>query len=135
MLDHLNDEQQHFGENNNHVMTGHSLVLMARKTTDQSGNVGYESGMVRSKKTLMYGYFETRARVPSGIGVWPGFWLNSAGRKSDGKIAWPPEIDILEIVNNGVEDNETMLHMAAKSNGPQKCPVVGARSRIHTLFR
>jgi hypothetical protein len=34
MLDHLNDERKHFGENNNHVMTGHSLNLMARKITD-----------------------------------------------------------------------------------------------------
>jgi beta-glucanase (GH16 family) len=118
-LDHLNDEQERFQEHDNHVMTGHSLMLMARKGGNPQNNTEYESGMVRSKKTFMYGYFETRAKVPGGVGVWPGFWLNSASRKSDGKIAWPPEIDILEVVNNGVEDNTTMLHMAAKSNGPQ----------------
>lgn len=114
MLDHLNDEQQRYRENGNHVMTGHSLILRARKI----GN-SYESGMIRSKTTFKFGYFETRARIPGGVGVWPGFWLNSARRGADGKIAWPPEIDILEIVNNGAEDNTHMLHMVVKSNGAQ----------------
>lgn len=124
MLDHLNDEQERFREHDNHDMTGHSLKLMARRSGNSQNDTEYESGMVRSKQTFMYGYFETRAKVPGGVGVWPGFWLNSASRKSDGKIAWPPEIDILEVVNNGVEDNTTMLHMAAKSNGPQDLKIL-----------
>ncbi len=34
-------------------------------------------------------------KVPKGRGLWPAFWLNP----EDGK--WPPEIDIVEIVDNG----------------------------------
>jgi beta-glucanase (GH16 family) len=117
-LDFLNDEQQRYREAENHVMTGHSLVLMARKTSDQ-GNAGYSSGMIRSKTTFGYGYFEARMKIPGGVGVRPAFWLNSARRAADGKIAWPPEIDIAEIANNGVEDTTRMLHVGLVSNGRQ----------------
>jgi beta-glucanase (GH16 family) len=44
--------------------------------------------------TLQYGYFEMRARLPSGPGVWPAFWLDSmppAG-SPDPSI----EIDVIE---------------------------------------
>jgi beta-glucanase (GH16 family) len=116
-LDVLNDEQQRYREDNNHVMTGHSLVLTARK--GGVGSDGYLSGMIRSKTTFKYGYFEARMKVPGGVGVRPAFWLNSARRDSDGKMAWPPEIDIAEIANNGVEDTPRMLHVGLISHGAQ----------------
>ncbi|HWB51559.1 MAG TPA: glycoside hydrolase family 16 protein [Stellaceae bacterium] len=116
-LDFLNDEQERYRESGNHVMTGHSLVLTARKTAD--GPAGYTSGMIRSKATFKYGYFVARMKIPGAVGVWPAFWLNSATRASDGKIAWPPEIDIAEIANNGVEDTTKMLHVGLVSHGAQ----------------
>jgi beta-glucanase (GH16 family) len=120
MLDFLNDEQQRYRESGNHVMTGHSLILMAKRT----GPGRYESGMIRSKRTFKYGYFEARAKVPRGRGVWPAFWLASGRRAGDGKIGWPPEIDIAELVNNGAEDTTAMLHVSAKSNGAQGLQVL-----------
>jgi beta-glucanase (GH16 family) len=115
--DFLNDEQQRYREAGNHVMTGHSLVLMARHAS--AGDAGYSSGMIRSKSTFKYGYFVARMKVPHGVGTWPAFWLNSAARVSDGRVAWPPEIDIAEIANNGVEDTTAMLHIGLISHGPQ----------------
>lgn len=114
-LDYLNDEQQRYREDGNHVMTAHSLELSARRTADGQ----YQSGMIRSKTTFKYGYFETRMKVPGGVGVRLAFWLNSARRVSDGKIAWPPEIDIAELANNGIEDTTRMLHVGLISHGPQ----------------
>jgi beta-glucanase (GH16 family) len=117
-LDFLNDEQQRYREADNHVMTGHSLILMARKIPGDK-NAGYSSGMIRSKTTFEYGYFEARMKIPGGVGVRPAFWLNSARRSTDGKIAWPPEIDIAEVANNGTEDTTRMLHVGLISNGRQ----------------
>lgn len=52
----------------------------------------YISGVLTTQSVFAqkYGYFEIRAKVPVGIGVWPAFWMLA----DDG--GWPPEIDILE---------------------------------------
>ncbi len=111
MLDTLNDERQRYRESNNHVVRDGMLQLTARLAAEpQPPRFLYESGMIRSKLTFKYGYFETRVRMPAGRGVWPAFWLNSDS-DADGKAAWPPEIDIFEFVNNGKEDTDRMLHM------------------------
>jgi beta-glucanase (GH16 family) len=55
-------------------------------------NNEYISGILTTQKSFSqrYGYFEIRAKVPLGVGVWPGFWMLA----NDG--GWPPEIDIME---------------------------------------
>lgn len=123
-LDFLNDEQQRYREDRNHLMSGHSLVLMARKSGDDGQRGLYLSGMIRSKTTFKFGYFEGRMKIPAGVGVRPAFWLNSAHRNSDGKIAWPPEIDIAEIANNGGEDTTSMMHVGLISHGAQSGKVL-----------
>ena len=43
---------------------------------------------------LRYGYFEMRAKLPAGPGVWPAFWLNAQPAKGTGDPAI--EVDIFE---------------------------------------
>ena len=52
----------------------------------------YTSGILttQSRFSQKHGYFEIRAKIPSGVGVWPAFWMLA----DDG--GWPPEIDVLE---------------------------------------
>jgi beta-glucanase (GH16 family) len=52
----------------------------------------YISGILTTQGwfSQKYGYFEIRAKIPVGTGVWPAFWMLS----DDG--GWPPEIDIME---------------------------------------
>jgi beta-glucanase (GH16 family) len=108
--DYLNDEKQRYKDNNNHVVANGVLNLVARYVpTGSPTGVNYESGMIRSDWTARYGYYEARVKVPGGLGVWPAFWLNSDVSDA-GKLSWPPEIDIFEFVNNGVEDTTSMLH-------------------------
>ncbi len=93
-LDHLNDEWSRYRDRDNHVFTSTGLDLVARCPSGilQPGLV--ESGMLRSRWTGQYGVFEIGMTVPRGAGLWPAFWLNP----EDGR--WPPEIDVVEVVNN-----------------------------------
>lgn len=49
-----------------------------------------------------YGYFETRAKMPYGSGIWPGFWLyghqDAAGNELPDTVR--PEIDTVEVWTN-----------------------------------
>ena len=129
MLDRLNDEQQRYRENENHVMTGSSIVLTGRKvgSSDPAG-INYESGMLRSKTLVKYGYFEARVKMPAGVGSWPAFWLNAE------QSPWPPEIDIFEFVNNGVEDKANMLHTGVIDHGAQGSAFLFTDSSFHTDY-
>jgi beta-glucanase (GH16 family) len=107
-LDRLNDELEHYRDNNNHVVRDGQLELVARQT----GAKQFESGMIRSIQTFYYGYFEARVFLPKGKGIAPAFWLNPDYDR-DGGLNWPPEIDIFEYVVNGKEDTESMVHSTA----------------------
>jgi len=119
MLDYLNDEWQRFREDGNHVMTGSQLQLTALPYDEEQGC--WPSGMIRSKDKFDLGngdewYFEARLKVPGGLGVWPAFWLAGVERNAgdDSSCYWPPEFDILEIVNNQDGDDTTKMHCGGK---------------------
>ena len=68
--------------------------------------VPYQAGAIHSKGKfqLMHGYIEARLKVPKGRGFWPAFWLLPV----DG--AWPPEIDVMEILTSNPHRNHVALH-------------------------
>ena len=102
-LDHLNDEWSRYRDHDNHVFTPRGLALVAR-VRGALGPAAIESGMLRSRWSGEYGVFEIRMKVPPGRGLWPAFWLNPEDQK------WPPEIDVVEIVNNGRDDTRRSFH-------------------------
>ncbi len=131
-LDHLNDEQQRYTDNNTHTTANGLLNLTASKVSSSDPNgINYESGMIRSDWTARYGYFEARVKMPPGIGVWPAFWLNS-DVSSTGRLSWPPEIDIFEFVNNGVEDLPNMIHSAV--SGGDLSPYIWSDPSFNTAL-
>lgn len=118
-MDHLGDERQRYRDV--HMLKGGILSLPARMEED--GTI--TSAMIRSDATFRYGYFEARVRMPKGIGVFPAMWLNpDVG--PDGKLSWPPEIDIFEFVNNGKEDTATMLHSGVVNRSPKTTKLLSA---------
>ncbi len=114
-MDHLNDEQQRFTDSGAHVVKDGALSLIAKAL----GGGKYASGMIRSRQTFYYGYYEARVLLPTARGVWPAFWLNS-DYDADGRLEWPPEIDIFEYVINGSTEHPDMLHSGVVVGGTKQ---------------
>jgi len=126
-LDHLNDEWQRYRDNDNHVFEDRMLALVARAPTEvASGKI--ESGMLRSKWSGRYGYFECCMKLPGARGLWPAFWLNPQDAK------WPPEIDILEVVNNGRDTTRNSFHYL-HSGVKEELPVAASLLDKHKSYR
>src|SRR5215831_3637440 len=69
-------------------------------------NHQYTSGMITTEHSFsqLYGYFEIRAKLPAGKGLWPAFWLLPTDR------SWPPEIDVLEVLGDNTRKLYTSVH-------------------------
>ena len=62
----------------------------------------------------LYGYFEVDAKLPSGQGMWPAFWLLPENN------TWPPELDVFEQL--GKDPNK--IYMTSHSEGAGKMTAV-----------
>jgi hypothetical protein len=74
----------------------------------------YISGAINSYPFgQMYGYFEMRGRLPVGRGLWPAFWLMPID------LAWPPEIDVMEVLGHEPNRIFTTVHSRKFAKGTQ----------------
>lgn len=94
------------------------LTIKAAKSGGNASTLGkqYTSGMLSSHGTggfsQQYGYFEMRAQLPAGKGMWPAFWLLSDSGK------WPPELDVMESI--GSLDNYAVQSIHSKDGNKGK---------------
>jgi beta-glucanase (GH16 family) len=76
------------------------LTITAKQTPDALKSIvenhDYTSGLLTTHSTFSqtYGYFEMRAELPQGKGLWPAFWMLPTDE------SWPPEIDIVESIGD-----------------------------------
>lgn len=116
-----NNELQWYIPDNVSVADG-VLRLTARPET-VTGHEGrtfdYTSGMVTTGRDYLerakpdrfattYGYFEIRAKIPKGKGLWPAIWLLPSTQEPR------PEIDILEVLGHAPDVYEMHLHYLDK---------------------
>jgi len=105
----INGERQYYVDRINQPDFGHNpfefdgehLTITAQRTPDHLRDKArwqpYLSGALttHNKFTMKYGYIEMRAKMPSGRGLWPAFWLlhnNDHDRR--------PEIDVVEMIGH-----------------------------------
>ena len=94
----LNDEVQMYSDStvgvNPFSTSGGVLDIHAAPSADPSKTQGqtYTSGAITTFHSFaqQYGYFEMRAELPAGTGMWPAFWMLPV------EHVWPPELDVLE---------------------------------------
>jgi len=86
---------------NNGVLTLRAEPVNAYQSSQMWG-YSYSSGMIQSDHVQTYGYFEMRAELPKGQGLWPAFWLIGPQNR---------EIDILE----GLGSDTKVVHNAVHS--------------------
>lgn len=124
----LNHEAQYYTPANARVVDG-ALVIEARHETSRapdSGGQAYTSAKLVSRAALGFGFYEVRAKLPCGRGIWPAIWLLPATGR------WPEqgEIDLMEMVGWNPDVIHATLHTALFNHvrGTQR----GAESRIAT---
>jgi beta-glucanase (GH16 family) len=89
--------------------------------TASHGHDGWKSGLLSTIDpsgrgfAQKYGYFEMRAKMPLGAGVWPGFWLVSTGSRHN-----LVELDVVEYYGVSPDRFYSTVHVWNDDNGNQK---------------
>ena len=96
------------------------LTIQATPAASSGGNplgLAYNSGAITTYKSFsqLYGYFEIRAQLPSGAGLWPAFWLMPTNFKPG------PELDMFEVLG----DQPSVLYSSVHSANPQQALLQG----------
>jgi beta-glucanase (GH16 family) len=88
------------------------LNISATKADDHNPcGLPYDSGLITTFNSFnqLYGYFEVRAKMPTGQGLWPAFWLLPASNK------YTAELDAFEVL--GSDPSKLYFTVHGKTNG------------------
>lgn len=111
-----NNEKQYYANGrpeNVRLENGRLVIEARRESLDHSrypdwGGQQYTSGKIVARTAKRYGFYEVRAKLPCGRGMWPAIWLlPSSG-------SWPEqgEIDVMEMVGHEPGMIHGTLHTA-----------------------
>jgi beta-glucanase (GH16 family) len=117
-----NELQQYVDSKDNISVKDGNLVIKAIKTVDKDGVTSYTSGRIntKAKHDYTYGKFEVRAKVPSGKGFLPAFWMMPTDENLYGQ--WPKcgEIDAMEVLGDATDTVYGTLHFGEPHTQKQK---------------
>lgn len=101
-----NNELEYYRSENVSV-SGGDLIITSK--AESFGGASFTSGKIhtKNKQTFLYGRFEMRAKIPTGGGMWPAFWMLP---EADAYGGWAAsgEIDIMEASNATTSINGTI---------------------------
>lgn len=101
-----NHEAEYYQDAGTMRVVGDVLEITASPAPDLPLGLTHRSGMIMSQSLFnqQYGYFEIKAQLPNGRGLWPAFWLLPTGG------GWPPEIDVMEMLGHAPGTYYVALH-------------------------
>ncbi|MFT5153859.1 MAG: beta-glucanase (GH16 family) [Planctomycetota bacterium] len=110
-----NNELQ-FYRAENATVSGGELTIIAKQQS--FGGAQYTSARLRTKGLgdWKYGRFEMRAKLPTGRGLWPAFWMLPTDSVY-GTWAASGEIDIMELVGHEPHRTHGTIHYGAPAPG------------------
>ena len=100
--------QEYVDSEDNIFLRNGNLVIMPKKDAD--GRITSGRISTQNKLTFTYGKFEVRAKVPSGKGYLPAFWLMANDENVYGQ--WPRcgEIDCMEVMGHETDKLYGTIH-------------------------
>lgn len=131
-----NHEAQYYTDDrqvNARVENG-ELVIEAHKENWQGSK--YTSAALESTPSWDHGYFEFKAKIPTGKGTWPAIWFlgDSIRQKGDKYVGWPlcGEIDLME--NVGFDPNKIHFNIHTQANNTTGGSVASTHLDVPNAF-
>jgi beta-glucanase (GH16 family) len=105
-------ERQHYTADSFEVQDGLLKIKADRRQVDDRE---YSSGIITTQSLFdqQYGRFEIRAKMPSGKGMWPAYWLLPTSKN------YPFELDVLEVLGHETDTVHMSHHWRAADGSTQ----------------
>jgi len=130
----FNNECQYYTkgrEQNARVENGY-LVIEAIFEEFEGAKYTSARVMTKEKKEFLYGRIEVKAKLPTGVGMWPAIWMLGSNRD---ELSWPAcgEIDIMENVGYDPDTIHANIHTKAYNHtiGTNK----GSRIKVQSPYK
>lgn len=129
-----NKESQYYTQGNpdNARVEDGVLIIEAVKEDFKGANYTSASLITNGKKEFLYGKLEVRAKLPTGVGMWPAIWMLGNRRKD---VGWPEcgEIDIME--NVGFDPDTIHANIHTKSYNHVKGTNKGSKIYVEAPYK
>lgn len=129
-----NNEQQYYTDRPENIVIEEGFMKITARRENFNGSA-FTSSRINSKGKFdfMFGRVEMRAKLPTGGGTWPAFWMLGADIDTN---PWPGagEIDVMEHVGNQQNTVFSSLHFPGNSGGnavTQTTVVTGVSDGFH----
>lgn len=129
----VNEEWQAYVDSDKNIQVKDGkLLIKPVETVNADGTKSYTSGRINTqgKHDFKYGYFECRAKVPTGKGYLPAFWMMPTDENLYGQ--WPKcgEIDIMEVMGQETNKAYGTIHYGEPHDQSQGTYTVDAKDNF-----
>ena len=108
-----NNELEYYAPDEAYIDNG-NLVMRSQKRIYKGKRYTSARLTTKGKFFQQYGLFEIRAKLPKTQGIWPAHWLMPESG------AWPPEIDIMEILGHQPQKVYFTFHWGTSTDHESK---------------